>query len=114
MGTWGEDQAAAYLRAKGYTILERDWHSGHRDIDIIAREGKTFVFVEVKTRRDRAFADPKTAVDYQKQRNLRIAIHHYLNHRQLDGPWRFDVITVVGALGSSHPEIQHIQDFQLL
>jgi putative endonuclease len=36
MGRWGEDQAVAYLEQQGYTILERDWHSGHRDIDIIA------------------------------------------------------------------------------
>ena len=40
MGRWGEDQAVAYLEQQGYTILERDWHSGHRDIDIIALHGR--------------------------------------------------------------------------
>lgn len=64
LGTWGEQCAVEYLRLKGYVILERDWKSGHRDLDIIAFDGATMVFVEVKTRRNRMFADPEMAVDY--------------------------------------------------
>lgn len=64
LGTWGEQCAVEYLRRKGYVILERDWKSGHRDLDIIAFDGATMVFVEVKTRRNRMFADPEMAVDY--------------------------------------------------
>ena len=64
LGTWGEQCAVEYLRRKGYVILERDWKSGHRDLDIIAFDGVTMVFVEVKTRRNRMFADPEMAVDY--------------------------------------------------
>ena len=56
-GTWGEELAAAYLRQQGFVILERDWHSGHRDIDIIAQKNDCIVFVEVKTRRFRKSAD---------------------------------------------------------
>ena len=47
LGHWGEDLAAEYLQDKGYIILERDWKSGHRDLDIIALDGDTVVFVEV-------------------------------------------------------------------
>ena len=60
LGKWGEDCAADYLQRKGYTIVERDWKSGHRDIDIIAADKDgTIVFIEVKTRRNRLLATPR-------------------------------------------------------
>lgn len=113
MGVWGEELAAAYLREKGYVILERDWHSLHRDIDIIAQQGDCIVFVEVKTRRSRDFGDPLQAINYQKQKNLQRAIGHYIHYHKSDNPWRFDVITIVGEMGSKMPEINHIEDFRL-
>ncbi len=113
LGAWGEDLAAAYLREKGYVILERDWHSNHRDIDIIARDGDTIVFVEVKTRRNREFGDPLQAIDLEKRRNLRLAMNHYIKYRKIDNPCRFDVVTVVGEMGGGMPEISHIDDFDI-
>ena len=113
-GAWGEDLAAAYLREKGYVILERDWHSKHRDIDIVARDGECIVFVEVKTRSHRDFLDPVFAVDYKKLRNLRLAINHYINYHHIDTPYRFDVITIVGKMTMDAPEIEHIENFNLL
>jgi uncharacterized protein (TIGR00252 family) len=113
-GIWGEELAAAYLREKGYVIIERDWHSKHRDIDIIAQDGDTIVFVEVKTRSNRDFGDPLQAVDFDKRHHLRLAINHYINYRRLDIPWRFDVITIVGELDSTMPEITHIEDFDIM
>ena len=112
-GIWGEDLAAAFLREKGYVILERDWHSGHRDIDIIALKDSTIVFVEVKTRSSRDFSDPITAVNRQKQNNLLHAINHYLQYKRICSDYRFDVITIVGTPGCLNPEIEHIEDFQL-
>ena len=111
-GSWGEELAADYLRDKGYVILERDWHSGHRDIDIIAQQDGYIVFVEVKTRRSTDFGSPAQAVDYHKQQNLLRAINHYIHYRHLDMPWRFDVISIVGLPGG-HPDIEHIEDFTL-
>lgn len=112
-GIWGEELAATYLREKGFVILERDWHSKHRDIDIIAQQGEWIVFVEVKTRRNCDFGNPLDAVNYKKQKNLCRAINHYIKYRRIDNPCRFDVITVVGELGSKTPEINHIENFQL-
>ena len=113
-GIWGEEVAAEYLRGKGYVILERDWHSGHRDIDIIAQEGDTRVFVEVKTRRNTEFGTPEDAVDWRKRRNLSLAINHYIKYRKIDGPVRFDIITVVGLPGCPHPAIDHIKDVDIM
>lgn len=113
MGVWGEEVAVAYLRDKGYAILERDWHSGHKDIDIIARQGDCIVFLEVKTRRNTEFAQPQQAVNWKKQKNILLSINHFIHYHKIDSRWRFDVITVVGELGSSNPTINHIEDFAL-
>ena len=97
LGTWGEVVAADYLRKKGYTILEQDWKSGHRDIDLIAIDGNTVVFIEVKTRRNRVFGEPEDAVNYMKLRNLRTAINHYIKYKRLNNDIRFDVVSVIGT-----------------
>ena len=73
LGKWGEETATIYLRQKGYTILERDWKSGHRDIDIIATINNTIVFIEVKTRKFNSLTSPIEAVNYQKLKNLKTA-----------------------------------------
>jgi putative endonuclease len=109
LGAWGEEIAADYLQRQGYQILERDWKSGHRDLDLIAMDNDTLVFVEVKTRRDRIFTDPEMAVDYQKIRNLQQAANHYVKYKQIDNDIRFDLITVVGMIGET-PDIEHIKD----
>jgi putative endonuclease len=110
LGTWGEVVAADYLRKKGYTILEQDWKSGHRDIDLIAIDGNTVVFIEVKTRRNRVFGEPEDAVNYMKLRNLRTAINHYIKYKRLNNDIRFDVVSVIGTPETGAPEIKHFED----
>lgn len=113
LGKWGEDLAADYLQRKGYTIIERDWKSGKRDLDIIAQDGNVIVFVEVKTRRNRLFGEPEESVDYHKLQNLRQAISHYVKFKHIRQEIRFDIISIVGTVGTD-PDIQHIQDVTLL
>ena len=114
LGAWGEEQAADYLRRKGYAIMERDWKSGHRDIDIIATNGQVVVFVEVKARRNRIFGEPEDAVDYRKMQNLRAAMNHYIQFKNIRQDIRFDVITVVGTPYQGEAEITHIEDVPTL
>lgn len=113
LGQWGEEVAANYLESKGYRILERNWKLGHRDLDIIARTANEVVFVEVKTRRTREFGNPFEAVDYRKRRNLLAAINQYVRYRQIDMPLRLDIISII-AEDMSHPEIEHIEDVQMV
>ena len=114
LGKWGEDLAAAYLQGKGYIIINRDWKSGHRDIDIIVKdEAGTIVFVEVKTRRNRVFGEPEEAIDYRKIQSLQLAINHYIKFRHINSEVRFDIISIVGTIGSE-PEINHIKDVSLI
>lgn len=107
LGKWGEDKASEFLQRNGYKIIERDWKSDRRDIDIIATDGKDVIFVEVKTRRNRLFGDPEEAVDYRKLQSLRLAINHYIKYRRINFNVRFDIISVVGMIGQE-PEINHI------
>ncbi|MEE3444582.1 MAG: YraN family protein [Prevotella sp.] len=112
LGKWGEDIAAEFLQHNGYNIIERDWKSGRRDIDIIATDRDEVVFVEVKTRRNRLFGDPEEAVDYRKLQSLQLAINHYIKYRHILCDVRFDIITVVGTIGQE-PEIDHIKGVPL-
>ncbi len=113
LGTWGEELAADYLKRKGYTIIERDWKSGHRDIDIICTDGDLVVFVEVKTRRNRIFTEPEQAINYKKLQNLRAAINHYVKCKGVSAAIRLDAVTVVGTPDEGEPEISHIEDFPM-
>ncbi len=114
LGKWGEDLAVAYLQGKDYIIIERDWKSGRRDIDIIAKdESGTIVFVEVKTRRNRVFGEPEEAIDYRKMQSLQQAINHYIKYHRINSEVRFDIISIIGTIGSE-PEINHIKDVALL
>lgn len=113
LGKWGEDLAADYLQHKGYTIIERDWKSGRRDLDIVAKNGNVIVFVEVKTRRNSLYGQPEEAVDYRKLQSLQQAINHYIKFRHISQEVRFDIISIVGTIGAE-PDIQHIQDVALL
>lgn len=106
--------AAAYLQGKGYDIIERNWKSGHRDIDIIARDDtETIVFVEVKTRRNRVFGEPEESIDFRKLQSLQQAINHYIKFRHIHSEVRFDIISIVGTIGSE-PDINHIKDVTLI
>lgn len=97
VGKWGEELASAYLQSKGYAIVQRNWHSGHRDIDIIAvtPDGQTTVFVEVKTRTS-SYLRPEQAVDNEKIRNIILAANSYAKYHRMCKNMRFDIISIVG------------------
>ena len=100
-----EEIAAEYLRSLGYAILERNYHNRFGEVDIIAKDGDYFVFVEVKYRKDEAFGNPLAAIDIRKQTKIRGMANAYLYERHLmDCSVRFDAISILGK------EITHIKD----
>jgi len=110
LGRRGEDAAARYLVRLGYTIVAR----GHRDnigeIDLVAVDARTVVFVEVKTRTSHDAGHPADAVDDAKQRRLtRLALSYMKRHDLLECPARFDVIAITWPAGSGQPTIEHFQ-----
>lgn len=93
-GDWGEAQVAAYLRERGCTIVASQYRCRFGEIDLIARDGDTLCFVEVKTRRNSDFGLPREYVTAAKQRKLRMTASCYLSARDADAPCRFDVAEV--------------------
>lgn len=112
VGQWGEDQAAAYLGARGYRVLGRNVRPNrHDEIDIVARTGETLVFVEVKTRRREDFGRPMMAVDKEKRHALNRAAAAYLRKAKYpDLFYRFDVVEVLGQPEEGEPEIRHLDN----
>ncbi len=111
LGKWGEDIAVAFLREKGYTIRERDWKFGQRDIDIIALtpDHITCVFVEVKTRRSDDIVLPVDAVDFKKMKFIGSAADQYVKQNNIQEELRFDIISVVGV-SQENMTIDHLED----
>ena len=107
-GKLGEDLAVEYLVNKGYQILERNWRSGHKEIDIIALDGNTLVAVEVKTRKSNTYGEPDIAVGLMKQKMLIWAADAYVRNKNLDVEVRFDIISIVITDTDKH--IEHIED----
>ena len=94
LGKLGEAAAAAYLEDRGHRILERNARAGGVEIDLIVERGGTVVFVEVKTRRSRAFGAPEEAVDARKQKRIVRGAAAWLRERdRRPRRVRFDVIT---------------------
>ncbi len=110
LGRWGEDVAADYLAAHGYTLLERNVHSAHGELDIVASKDSLLVFVEVKTRTSHIFAYPEDSVTRRKQAYLLSAAEAYLQaHPESGDSWQFDVIAVEGTPGGK-AEIEHFEN----
>lgn len=114
LGKKGEELAIGRLKALKYKILERNFKCPLGEIDIIAREKETIVFIEVKTRRTKDFGGPAAAVGPHKQRQLSRVALAYLNWKRLQNtPARFDVVAV--ELIPPSPRIEVIRNaFELL
>jgi putative endonuclease len=109
VGKAGEEAAVQYLRQQGYQILERNYRCRFGEIDLIARDGQTLAFIEVKTRRSQRFGPAAAAVTIEKQRHLIKASQVYLSQkRKADELCRFDVVTI--EVDSQGPRIELIKD----
>ena len=115
LGRRGEDLAESFLRARGYEILARNYRTPVGEVDIVARQGETLIFVEVKTRRSRRFGLPEEALTRRKQAHLLAAAQTYLaEHVGVGTPtypaaaWRVDVIAVeLDAAGAHVRQIEN-------
>ncbi len=108
-GLWGEKTAACYLKKKGFKILVHRYRCKFGEIDLVARQDETLVFIEVKTRGSSSYGDPSQAVTPEKQKHIsRVALDYLrrLNHPQI--PVRFDVVEIVDSNG--HIECHHIEN----
>lgn len=96
IGRLGEELAQKHLSSKGYVILDRNYRTRLGELDIVARDGKCIVFVEVKARHDIKFGYPREAVHANKQQRIRNIASLYIASKKLwDNQMRFDVVEII-------------------
>lgn len=108
-GKHGEDVAVGHLEGTGMIVLARNWRCAQGELDIIARDGSTLVFCEVKTRSSLAFGSPLEAIVPAKARRIRRLAAAWL--READRSWpelRFDVVSVLHPRGCQ-PTVEHLR-----
>ena len=108
-GEKGEALAAKYLKKYGYKIIAQNYRTPLGEIDIIAKDKNTIVFVEVKSRRSIRFGSPKWAVTAKKQRKISMVALHYLKTtRQTADKARFDVVSIIS--NRDDPQIEIVKN----
>jgi putative endonuclease len=109
LGIKGENLAVKFLKEKGYRIIARNYKTPVGEIDIIAQDGNTVVFIEVKTRADEFFCQPFEAVNKRKRQKLKNVALFYLKRQVMEFPVRFDVLSIFYR-ENGKKEIEHIKD----
>ena len=111
LGQKGERVARRFLQRKGLKIVAHSMRNIYGEIDLIAVDKRTLVFVEVKTRSSNFAGEPAEAVDDKKQRHMTTAALTYLRkHRLLEHAARFDVVTLVWSDEQHFPQVEHIEN----
>ena len=111
LGERGERAAIRYLRKLRYIIVAHSARDKAGELDIVAVDGRTVVFVEVKTRTSDAAGHPVEAVDTDKEQRLtRLALRYLKRHDLLEYRWRFDIVAVTWPPEQSRPLVEHIRN----
>lgn len=108
VGRWGEQAAADYLEKQGYQILARNFRTEHGEVDIIAQQDKSLVFVEVKARSSNRYGFPEYSVTPKKRMHILSAAQKYILEHPEFQTWRVDVIAVEGESGAA--KITHFEN----
>lgn len=104
LGKSGEELAEKYLAKLGYKILGKNFRTRYGEIDIIAQDKKTIVFVEVKTRSGASYGPPQLAVNFYKQKHLSLAAFSFIKKKSINSDYRFDIIAICDD------KIEHIEN----
>lgn len=113
LGNWGESLALEYLSAKGYELLERNYHSRYGELDLIMSVDDILVAVEVKTRRSRKYGFAEYSITKKKIQAIADTMTVYLDkNAKLNQAWQIDLV-VIESFGTEKPEIIHYQNVSL-
>lgn len=111
IGKKGEETAERYLKRHGYRILEKNYKGPSGEIDIIALDKGTIVFIEVKTRRSEEFGPPELSVNSIKRQKIIRSAFHFLSKRRIkDTPCRFDIVSITESLDGKDKKVSIIKD----
>jgi len=107
IGKWGEQAAADYLKERGYEIVAGNVRTPYGEIDLIAKKGDFFIFIEVKARTSKTFGPPEVAVTPRNRQHMLSCAEHYTQQYLIDH-WQIDVIAVEQLEGK--PIITHFEN----
>ena len=109
-GRLGEKIARKFLEKKGYKILEQNYRTKFAEIDLVAKQGKELVFVEVRTKRGEMFGTPEESLDKRKLRKLWWNANSYTSRIRWQGPYRVDAVCIVLKQDNSTQRINHYEN----
>lgn len=109
-GKFGEDKAVEYLKDKKFEIIERNYKCRYGEVDIVARDGKEFVFIEVRTFFEGNLVKPVESVFRDKRKRLLFMVQHYINYRGIEGECRIDLIGIRLNKDGEVKRIKHVED----
>jgi putative endonuclease len=110
LGAWGEEIAVRFLEQNGYTILGRNMHFSHFELDIVASKDSAVIFIEVKTRSSNRFGFPEDAVTPRKITRMVMAAESYLEqHPESPDTWQFDILAIT-RMTDGPPAIEHFEN----
>ena len=104
--------AEAFVKEKGFTILERNYRKNTGESDIVAEDGRFLVFIEVKTRRDNSCGQPAEAVDMKKQKHMYKTAERYIQENPAEKEIRFDIIEVYARMVDGNPVVESINHIE--
>ncbi|MBT3239345.1 MAG: YraN family protein [Chloroflexi bacterium] len=110
LGKWGEEKASAYLSGKGFHILAHNIRTPYGEIDLIAQDGSTLVFIEVKTRTTKNFGNPEEAITKKKLQHMIDSAESYMQELEEKKDWRLDVVAVEKDKNSNSVSIEHFEN----
>jgi putative endonuclease len=114
LGEYGETSACRFLKKRGYSIIARNWRTGHAEIDVIARGGGILVFVEVRLRSKNALVPGYESISKHKKAVLRRACLAYARkYARRIATYRFDVIDIEHDHGNATDTIHHYENVPL-
>lgn len=108
LGEWGEQIAREYLVSQGYTVLDKNTHIGHKEIDVVAIKGIRMIFVEVKTRTS-GIEDAVEAVDSKKVRRIVRAADVFMQQYSAPYEYQFDIIAIAVKPDGTY-DLEHLSD----
>jgi putative endonuclease len=110
LGDRGEDLAARFLERSGWTLVDRNFRMGRKEIDLVARRGGVVAFVEVKTRAGSGYGHPLEAITWKKRREIQQVAAAWVDRKGRPGEdYRFDAVAVLIG-GGGEPRIEHVED----
>jgi len=108
LGNWGEKLAEDYLVQNNHIVVERNWRVGRAEVDLITKDGRTLVFVEVKVRKNASFGNPEDFVNSSKANRIKSAAVEYQFLNNYNGFIRFDIVSILGSVKKF--ELLHLPD----